>query len=243
MDANYVVIFAGGIGSRMGSDIPKQFLKVDGKPIIIHTIGVFDADPHITGIIVVCKEEFIHQCRRYIDENGIKKVMDVIPGGQTGQLSIHEGVKYLWDNTDKSRDSIVLVHDGVRPCIDRELIASSIRQVKESGNSIAVANAIETIIRINDDGTIKETIDRSVCRYAKAPQCFYLRDLYEAHTKAIQNRKYDYIDSAYLMSDFGHELHTVECDQDNIKITTPKDYYMFKALYEARKENGKQDIK
>ena len=138
----------------MGSDIPKQFLVVDNKPIIVHTVEIFNDNPNISGIIVVCKKEYIDNCKAVLYDNHLSKVMDVIPGGETGQLSIYAGVKYLWEEENSKPEDIVLVHDGVRPCIDDALIDNSIESVKKYGNSIAVANAVETIIRVDDDNTI-----------------------------------------------------------------------------------------
>lgn len=234
---NYTVIFAGGVGVRMGSTTPKQFLKVGGKPIIIHVLEKFSNHPEIDGIVVVCKEEYIDECRGYIKEFGIGRVLDVIPGGETGQLSIRNGVEYLVRNASKESVSeedrdIVLVHDGVRPIITGELISACIKGVKEHGNCIAASHAIETVITVNEDGSLKEIEDRSLCRNAKAPQCFYLDDLWDAHRKAAAEGITNMIDSAMLMSRYGHLLYTTECSPDNIKITTPNDYYMFKGMYE-----------
>lgn len=233
---NNVVIFAGGIGSRMGSSLPKQFLKVDSKPIIIHTIEKFSKHKSIDNIIVVCKEEYIELCRKMINKFNINKVCAVIAGGATGQQSIYNGLNYLVNNICVKDEDIVLIHDGVRPVIGEGLISKSIECVKKNGSSIAVSKAIETVIKISIDGKIVETIDRSLCRNAKAPQCFYLKDIWRVHQLALRDGKKDSIDSATLMSSYGYTLHTTECASENIKITTPNDYYMFKALYVAKKE-------
>ena len=236
---NYVVIFAGGIGERMGSQIPKQFLKVGGKPIIIHVLEKFSIHSEIDGIVVVCKEDLIEECREYIRQFKVNKIIDVIPGGDTGQLSIRNGIKYLVENvsTNQSGD-IVLIHDGVRPLITGELITNSIQCTKQNGNSIASSAAIETVILIREDGSVDEIADRSRCRNAKAPQCFILKDIWEAHQKAMGEGKTNMIDSAMLMSYYGGKLYTTECGPENIKITTPNDYYMFKGMLEGDNENG-----
>ena len=234
---NHVVIFAGGTGSRMGSEVPKQFLKVDEKPIIIHTVEVFERSADIDDIVIVCIEDYIGYSRELINKFDLKKVIDVIPGGSTGQMSIFNGLSYVYKNI--SRDvvnDIVLIHDGVRPLVGEELIRKNVECAMEYGNSISVAKAIETIITVDDKGEMKSAIDRSRCRYAKAPQCFRLSDIYEAHLRAQRDGHRDLIDSATLMSMYGHKLYTVECKNENIKITTPIDYYMFKAIYEARKD-------
>lgn len=233
---SYALIFAGGSGARMGSDLPKQFLEVDNKAIIIHTIEKFENNPNIEGIIIVCKEDYISYCKELIKKFNFKKVFDVIEGGKTGQESIFNGLNYLYKN--KSKEAIVLIHDGVRPVIDDDLINSCIECTNKNGNAISASKAIETIIKIDTSSNqILETVDRNSCRYAKAPQSFYLKDIYKAHLKAIEEKKDNIIDSATMMSIYGHKLYTVETKAENIKITTPNDYYMFKALYESKKES------
>lgn len=232
---NYTVIFAGGVGARMGSAVPKQFLEVGGKPIIIHTVEHFDRHPEIDGIVIVSKEEYIGLCRDLVRQFQIHKVLDVIPGGETGQMSIFNGLDYLYTHVSKAPDEdVALMHDGVRPLIDEKLITDSIRCARENGNSIAVAKAIETVIRVDAEGIVLDAVDRSECRNAKAPQCFMLGEIWRTHKRAQRDGHYNMIDSATLMSSYGTRLFTVDCKQENIKVTTPNDYYMFKAIYEAR---------
>ena len=237
---NYALIFAGGTGSRMGSDIPKQFMEVDNKPIIIHTVELFEKCEDIDGILIVCIASYINYCKDLINRFDIKKVIDVIHGGDTGQESIYNGLNYLNNNVSKNPNKdIVLIHDGVRPLIDIELINRNIECVKSNGNCISVAKAIETIITTNELGEMEQSIDRSKCRYAKAPQSFILNDIYKTHLRAIKDGKTNIIDSATMMSLYGYKLHTVECKNENIKITTPIDYYMFKAIYSAGKPKNR----
>ncbi|MCI8661354.1 MAG: 2-C-methyl-D-erythritol 4-phosphate cytidylyltransferase [Lachnospiraceae bacterium] len=233
---NYVLIFAGGVGSRMGSKTPKQFLQVDDRPIIIHTIEKFNSHSLIDGIIIVCKKEYINYCKSLINKFKINKVYDVICGGTTGQMSIYNGIEFLYKSISKNPNTdIVLIHDGVRPIINKYLINKSIECTIKNGNSIAVSKAIETIIKVDSHGNLIETVDRSMCRNAKAPQCFILKDIWEAHQKALSDNKRDMTDSATLMSEYGYKLFTTECNAENIKITTPVDYYMFRGMYEAMK--------
>ena len=236
---NYVVIFAGGVGMRMGSSVPKQFLEVDHKPILIHTIEKFSRHNSINGIVVVCKQEYIGFCEECLNKFKIDKILHVVSGGENGQDSIFKGLDYLIKNISDSKDDIVLIHDGVRPAITDLLITKSIDCAKKNGNSIAVSKAIETVIKIDGDGNIEETLNRTVCRNAKAPQCFNLSEIWKTHLKARRNGYNEMmVDSASLMSSYGYTLHTIECGPENIKITTPNDFYMFKAIYEASKERG-----
>ena len=226
------LIFAGGVGNRMNSVAkPKQFLQLYGKEIIIHTLENFQNNPLIDNIVVVCKDNWIDYLRKLLKKYDIDKVKWIIPGGETGQLSIFNGLCELEKNVE--RDSIVLVHDGVRPFVNDKLINDCIKSVKQFGSAITVVPAIETIVTLEND-EIKNITDRSKCYHAKAPQCFYLGELLKCHRKAMEEGMTNMIDSASLMKYYGHSLHTVSGDYDNIKITTPTDFYTSRALYEVR---------
>lgn len=223
---NIAIIFAGGIGSRMGSDMPKQFLEWNNKPILIHTLDVFDKHPRIDAIIIACKTDWIEYTQRLIVKFGIKKVIAIVPGGYTALDSQYNALceaKKLFPNSDVN----VLIHDGVRPLVDGETIQKNIDSVERFGCTITVTNAIETVINVNEDGRVVSVLDRKNCRMAKAPQSFKLDDILEAHRRAINDNNHNFIDSASMMLDYGFELYTVDGTAENIKITTPSDYYMF----------------
>lgn len=227
------LVFAGGSGTRMNSKSkPKQFLQFYGKELIIHTLENFQNHFEIDAITVVCIESWIPYLKKILDKYGIDKVKTVVSGGSTGQESIFKGLKTIkeFDNDEKS---IVLIHDGVRPFINDDVISECIKTVKEKGSAITVVPATETIITA-ENGRILSITDRSKCCLARAPQCFYLNDIIEAHEKAVEDGNTNMIDSASLMRLYGHELYTVQGNIDNIKITTPADFYTFKALYEVR---------
>ena len=227
------LIFAGGSGTRMNSKSrPKQFLQFYGKELIMHTLENFQNHFEINGIAVVCIEEWIPYLNKLLEKYGIDKVKAVVSGGVTGQESIFKGLKAI-KTFDKDEKSIVLIHDGVRPFINEDVISSCIKSVKEKGSAITVVPATETIIT-SEDGKISTITDRSKCCLARAPQCFYLDGILDAHHKAIKDGNLNMIDSASLMKFYGHELYTVQGNADNIKITTPADFYTFKALYEVR---------
>ena len=130
-------------------------------------------------------------------------------------------------------DSVVLVHDGVRPFVNDSLISECILSVKKYGSGVTVVPAIETVVTL-DGNKIQTITDRSRCSLAKAPQCFFLGDLLAAHRKAISEENLSMIDSASLMKFYGHDIYTVNGSFDNIKITTPADFYTFRALYDVR---------
>ena len=231
---NTALIFAGGAGRRMHSaGKPKQFLELHGKPIIIHTLEHFDRHPEIDAIAVVCIAGWIDYLKDLLIRFHIKKVRWIVPGGETSQESTRAGLGILEANCDP-RDTIVLIHDGVRPLITEKLISDNIAAVKEYGNAITAAPAIETIITVDDNEDVTELIDRQVCRLARAPQSFYLSDIIAMHQKAMADNYDKMIDSASLMIHYGVKLHLVEGPAENIKITTPSDFYIFKAIQEAR---------
>ena len=234
---NNALIFAGGSGTRMNSKgRPKQFIQINGKELIIHTLENFQNHPEIDNIVVVCIEDWIPYLEKILVKFGIDKVRKIVSGGSTGQESIYKGVLAVKE-ISKGKD-IILVHDGVRPFVNEELITNCIRSVKEHGSAITVTPAIETIVTL-DDGRIDTITDRSKCFHAKAPQCFYVDDILATHEQARKDGNLNMIDSASLMKFYGHELYTVPGNFDNIKITTPADFYTFKALYEVRENQQK----
>lgn len=161
------------------------------------------------------------------------KVTKIVPGGSTGQESIYHGIKAAEELYGGNHT--VLIHDGVRPLINEDTITRCISSVKENGNGITVSPAIETIfLKEKQNNRVGQIFDRSRCEMAKAPQCFKLKDIYEAHQKAQTEGLNDFIDSASLMQYYGYELFTVEGPAENIKITTPSDFYVFRAIMDAR---------
>lgn len=231
---NIAVVFAGGTGKRMNTRAkPKQFLEMHGKPVIVYTLQHFEEHPEIDSIILVCLESWIDYAKKMVKTFGIRKVTDIVPGGATGQSSIFNGVECAYKNSNNDRD-IVLIHDGVRPMIDRDTITDCIASVRNYGSAITTTPAIETIFVDSTENKVGKIFNRSQCAMARAPQCFYLNELYEAHLKAQKERKFDFIDSAMLMQYYGRELHTVSGPVENIKITTPTDFYLFRALLDAQ---------
>lgn len=231
---NIAVIFAGGTGQRMNTaSKPKQFLELHSKPIIIYTLEYFQSHSQIDGIIVVCLLSWIEYCKDLLQKYHITKVLKVVPGGNSGQESIFNGLEVAYQISD-DKNAVVLIHDGVRPLINETLITNCITAVKERGSAITVSPAIETILIKNGDGNIGNILKRSDCEMAKAPQCFYLKDIYKCHLKAQKDGKTDFIDSASLMQYYGYKLNAVEGPMENIKITTPSDFYIFRAIMDAR---------
>lgn len=234
---NIAVIFAGGVGSRMHSKSkPKQFLELHNKPIIIHTLEKFNNSKEIDAIVISCIKEWIPYTEHLLRKYDIDKVKAVVPGGETGQLSIYNGLCAA-ENFAKTKKSVVLIHDGVRPFINNELIVKNIESVRKYGSAITTGEVKETILVVGKNNIIDYVPERRKSRVAKAPQSFWLDDILDVHRKALSEQKTDFIDSCTMMQYYRQPLYLVDGPSQNIKITTPEDFYTMRALLDA-KENA-----
>ena len=228
----FAVIFAGGSGSRMHTKSrPKQFLEYQGKPIIIYTLELFDNHPMIDGIVVACVKEWIPFLEKMLKKFEINKVKKIVSGGDTGQDSIYNGLIAAKD-VSHDKENIVLIHDGVRPLITEQTITDNVEMVKSEGSCITCIPATETFIVTQSDGGL-EIPTRANSLIARAPQSFYLKDILDAHEQARNEGRHDFIDSCSMMHHYGHKLGKVIGPMENIKITTPTDYFVFKAMVEV----------
>ena len=236
---NVALIFAGGTGRRLSSGaIPKQFLLLSGKPVIIHTLEYFQLNERTDSICVVCLKDKIDELRLLAARYDISKISMIVPGGATGQESIFNGLRALYESQHNTRDTLVMIHDGVRPLINQTLINDCIDCARAHGNAITVSPAVETItVNDGEPGQVGQIIERSRCSLAKAPQCYRLGELWDAHERARAEGRHDFIDSACLMRCYGHPLYSVEGSPNNIKITTPTDFYIFRAIVDARENS------
>lgn len=232
---NIAVIFAGGSGKRMNTvSRPKQFLELRGKPIIIYTLELFDTHPDIDAICVSCIDSWIPFLKKQLRKFEITKVVDIVPGGETGQDSIYNGLcsADYYAKSKNAEDVNVLIHDGVRPLITQQTITDNINTVNEKGNCITCIPATETFIVSQNDGSL-HIPSRSNSQIARAPQSFKLKDILAAHLKARSEGKHDYIDSCSMMSSMGYIMNTITGPMENIKITTPSDFFIFRAMVEV----------
>lgn len=229
---NFAVIFAGGSGKRMNTKSrPKQFLEYQGKPIIIYTLELFDNHPMIDGIIVSCIEDWIPFLEKMLMKFEITKVTRIVPGGTTGQESIYNGLVAA-KAYSKSNEDIVLIHDGVRPLITEQTISDNIETVKLEGSCITCIPATETFVVTDDEGGL-DIPSRAHSLIARAPQSFFLNEILGAHEQARIEGINDFIDSCTMMHHYGHKLGRIIGPMENIKITTPTDYFIFKAMVEV----------
>lgn len=231
---NIAVIFAGGVGKRMKTEncLPKQFLEVGGKPILIHTLEIFQNSDYIDAIVIPCVSTHIDLCKVLIKNHKISKVKSIIKGGKTAQLSTLIGLEEAHKISENNKD-IVLIHDGVRPLITGQTIKKNIDFVKEYGSAITSAKCKETILIDGESGNSK-TLDRKKALIARAPQSFYLDEILELSRLAVKE-KIDVIDSCTLMGNYNRKIKPLIGPDENIKITTQDDFILFKGMYERNK--------
>ena len=233
---NIAIIFAGGSGVRMGAGVPKQFLEINGKPVIIHTLEIFQYHDRIDRIYISVLKDYIPYMKELVDEYRIRKTAAVIPGGETAQDSIYNALKKAEE--ENPEDSIVLLHDGVRPFVSYDTISANISGVMEMGNAITCTSCYETILLSRDGDTVTSVPYRKETFAAQAPQSFYLKDIIAAHdvVRARPERYENMVDACTILKSQGLDVHMVPGNRGNIKVTTPEDVYMFRALL-TYKEN------
>ena len=239
---NIAIIFAGGVGQRFGSEIPKQFVKVYGKEIIVHTLEVFQKHEEIDEIYIGCLGEWIPYLAQLVVDYGITKVPDggILEGGSSGQDTIYKILKRAKENN--TDDDIVLIHDGVRPIVTRNEITNNIKSVTELGSTATCVKATATPVYSEDGKKITRTIPRENSLYAVAPQSFRLGHIIEAHEKirAVSN---DYegtfngttiVDSASLVqAAFNESCNIVIGNPNNIKVTNMYDFFALLGIMQA----------
>jgi D-ribitol-5-phosphate cytidylyltransferase len=227
---NVAVIFAGGIGSRMNSAaLPKQFLEVHGKPIIIHTLEHFEEHPDIDGIVIAILPQYHDHLSRLLKRYEISKVRWIVDGGATGQASRHAALRAV--AAECPPETVVLIHDGVRPLINTELISQNIASVHEHGSAITCTKFNETVVS-SQTQHIDGVIPRDHIYAAGAPQSFPLSVILGLYDQAVADGENDSIDSCTLMNRYGHDVYRVDGPRSNIKITTAEDFYVCRAFFD-----------
>lgn len=223
---NVVLITAGGVGKRMGVSIPKQFVEVNGKPIIIHTLEIFDNIKEVDKIVISCVDGWIDELKQMIRDYAIGKILCIVNGGQTGQDSIYNGLCAI----DKlvSGNPLILIHDAVRPLILPETIIDNIRKAEYEGCAVTCVHLTETIITCSNNEY--SSVDRSSSLIARAPQTFRLNELMEIHERARNDNIHSFVDTCTMMLYYGRKISVVYGSPDNIKITSPSDIFAFKSI-------------
>jgi len=236
---NIAIIFAGGTGQRLksGQDAtPKQFLKIHNKPIIIHTLELFQEHPQIDKIYIAIHPDYYDYMSELVKHYYITKTAGIVEGGATGQDSIYNALKLA--QSQNPDDSIVLIHDGVRPNITPEVITQNIECAAKNGNAITSTSCFETIL-ISENGINPKHVPYRKHTYcAQAPQSFRLGEIIQAHeTTRKTNPDYtDIVDSCTLYKTLGKETYMIKGNRGNIKITTIEDLYILRALIRYKED-------
>lgn len=223
-----VIILAGGVGSRLKSAVPKQFIEIDGCPIIVHTIRSFQDNPNIDHIIVVCLGNWIEHTKNIVKKYNLDKVTDVVPGGATGHISTKNGVYFLKNRL--SEQDYVIIHDAARPIVSQEVINDLIETAKKNGNACSAVSCYETVVLTENRLSGKEQIDRNRVIRVQTPQCYkygLIKSLYE---KAEADEREDFVYANILAMEYGVEIFFSKGTNNNIKITTKEDIALFRAL-------------
>ncbi len=235
---NTAIIIAGGCGSRMELDIPKQFALVRDKPIIIYTLEAFQRHPSIDSIGVVCIDGWREVLQNYADVFGITKLDWIIPGGESAQESIHNGVLFLDGRCQP--DDIVVIHDGIRPLVEQAVISDVLAMCSKYGNGVAALPYTEQIFELDEEdpySTVKY-IPRDGLRRVATPQAYHydvLSSRYEeAFSKSIGLGPSSYTNT--MMVDLGERLYFAAGSEKNIKLTTPEDLAIFEAMLSVTTE-------
>lgn len=233
---NLAIIIAAGSGHRMNQDIPKQFINVYDKPVIIYTLEGFQHHPEIDEIIVVCLDGWQDVLKAYSKQFNITKLKFIVSGGNTGQESIRNGVYSLSDRC--SEDDIIIIHDGIRPLVDESVLSDVIVKCKKYGNAVTSMPYNEQIFKIKDDISTEEYIPRETLRRVSTPQAYKFGKLLWAYEEAFKNGVGIY-GSSYtntMMVDLGQTLYFAAGSDKNIKLTTKDDLELFKALLKSEKD-------
>lgn len=234
------IILAGGSGKRMGQTIPKQFINVNDKPILIYTLEAFEKNPLIDDIVVVCIDGWQDVLTAYAKQFNITKITQIVKGGATGQESIRNGVYSLEGKAQKG--DIVIIHDGIRPIIDDIVLNDIVVKAREYGNAVTSLPYNEQIFIINpeDETTTKQYITRETLRRVSTPQAYEFEELDEAYHEAFE-KEIGIYGSAYantMWVELGKTLHFAAGSDRNIKLTTQDDLEIFKSYVNMNKDNN-----
>lgn len=230
---NIAILTAAGSGTRMKQDIPKQFLNIEDKPVIVYTMEAFQKHPDIDGIIVVCKSGWHEILRAYAKQFNITKLIDVVDGGNCGQESIKNGL--MRAKQSYKDDDIVIIHDGIRPMVSKEIISDNIDKCIKYGNAITAIPCAEAMLLTDDDVSSASQINRDSLKRTQTPHAFKLGDIISAHEEAEKKGITNSVASCTLYVELGKKVYFSLGSEKNLKLTTPDDIEIFKALLKTKK--------
>ena len=232
---NIALIIAGGVGARMNQDIPKQFINVYDKPVIVYTMEAFQQHPNIDAIEVVCLDGWHDILKAYAKQFGITKLENVVSGGKNGQDSIRNGIFDI-QSRHSGADDIVLIHDAIRPMLSQEIISDNIRVCREKGNAITVIPCTAAMLKTLDGVSSDSQVPRDNLKITQTPQTFFVNEICAVHKEALEKGITNSVASCTLYIEMGRELFLAVGSEKNLKLTTAEDIEIFKALLNAKKD-------
>jgi len=236
---NIALIIAGGVGNRMHQNIPKQFLTVYERPVIVYTLEAFESHPEIDAIAVVCIEGWDQVLWAYARQFNISKLQYVVPGGKNGQDSIRNGVYEL--KKHYSPNDIVLIHDAIRPMVSAEIISDNIRVAHEFGNAVTAIPCAEAMMQTEDGVVSTGSYPRNQLKRTQTPQAFRIGDICDLHRRALEAGITNSVASCTLKIEMGEQVFFSAGSEKNIKLTTVEDIDIFKALLAAKRSDWLKD--
>lgn len=229
----HAMIFAGGTGTRMKTaNIPKQFIEVDGKPIIVRTLENFSNHPLVDDIVISCIASGIEHLENLIREYKIQKIKAIVPGGASGFESIHNGVVKVAE--EAAENDIILICDGVRPLISEQLISECIELTEDYETAVPVVKSIDSVLVSLDGKSCNQNMPRENMYITQAPQGYTMKKILWAHDEAERRNIINPTSSADLMIALGETIHIFLGERENIKVTTPEDLYTLRSHYYYR---------
>ena len=231
---NIALIIAGGVGARMNQDIPKQFINVYDKPVIVYTMEAFQKHPNIDGIEVVCLEGWHDILKAYAKQFSITKLENVVNGGKEGQDSIRNGLQDIYTR-HSADDDIVLIHDSIRPMVSADIISDNIRVCRAYGNAITVVPCTTAMLKTFDSLSSTEQVPRDDLKITQTPQSFFIKDILQAHKEALEHGITHSVASCTMYIELGKKVYMSMGSEKNIKLTTAEDIEIFMALLHSKK--------
>ena len=233
---NIAILTAGGTGTRTHQDLPKQFLTVENKPIIIYTLETFQQHPSIDEIYVSCLEGWNAVLEAYAKQFNITKLKRIVTGGATGQESIYNGLKAIKEDNKNTDNIVVMIHDGNRPMLPQDVITDNIVKQKQYGSAVTVIPTTEVVFVSKDGIESKDALNRDELWRTQTPHSYKFNELWETHNKAIEDGITNMAASCSLMQKYGYNTYFSKGSEKNIKITTVEDIEIFKALLNAKND-------
>lgn len=230
------ILTAGGTGTRTHQDLPKQFLTVENKPIIIYTLEAFQQHPSIDEIYVSCLEGWNSVLEAYAKQFNITKLKRIVTGGATGQESIYNGLQAIKQDNENTNDIVVVVHDGNRPMLSQDVITDNLVKQKKYGSAVTVIPTTEVVFVSKNGFESNQALNRDELWRTQTPHSYKFDELWEIHNKAISDGVRNMAASCSLMQKYGKPTYFSKGSEKNIKITTVEDIEIFKALLSAKND-------